>query len=200
MGLFDWLAKKNKPLSQMTRQELRQQELLLQKERDLMLKRMEKLGKEKQSLFDRGATEKMPEVRRTLAQEFDLKTTEQLMIGRQLNVRSKEMLTVSRFRMLRENTERAKQSGDRLGLVSEKDLMSLEKLIESDAVTSEMYQQRLDEMLEIGAAADAGQTGLSASGQQVMDMWDQMDRGLVTDKAEAFDEADRRVRERQAEM
>ena len=200
MGLFDWLAKKNKPLSQMTRQELRQQELLLQKERDLMLKRMEKLGKEKQSLFDRGATEKMPEVRRTLAQEFDLKTTEQLMIARQLNVRSKEMLTVSRFRMLRENTERAKQSGDRLGLVSEKDLMSLEKLIESDAVTSEMYQQRLDEMLEIGAAADAGQTGLSASGQQVMDMWDQMDRGLVTDKAEAFDEADRRVRERQAEM
>jgi len=42
-----------------------------------------------------------------LAQEFELKTSEQLMLARQLNIRSKEMLTVSRLRMLRENADRA---------------------------------------------------------------------------------------------
>jgi hypothetical protein len=198
MALFDWLTKKRKSLSAMTRQELRQQELLLEKERGHLLRRIEKLGKEKQTLFDRGAGEKMPEVRRTLAQEFELKTSEQLMLSRQLNIRSKEAMTVSRMRMLRENAERAKLHGGTLGLISEKDLLTLGKLIENDAVSMEMYQQRLDEILAIGAAVDEGGTGLSEAGQSVMDIWEKMDTGLISDGAEAFDEADRRVRERQA--
>jgi hypothetical protein len=107
------------------------------------------------------------------------------------------MMTVTRLRMLRENAERAKLSGDRLGMVSEKDLLRLGKLIESDAITSEMYQQRLDEILSMGAEVDQGGAGLSEAGRQVMDIWDKMDTGLIQDTAEAFDEADRRVREQQ---
>jgi hypothetical protein len=197
MGLFDWLTSKDKPLSRMTRQELRRQELLIEKERSQYLKRVEKLAAEKQKLFERGAAEKTPEVRRMMAQEFELKTSEQLMLARQLNIRSKEMMTVTRLRMLRENAERAKLSGDRLGMVSEKDLLRLGKLIESDAITSEMYQQRLDEILSMGAEVDQGGAGLSEAGRQVMDIWDKMDTGLIQDTAEAFDEADRRVREQQ---
>lgn len=197
MGLLDWLTKKEKPLSKMTRQELRRQELLLDKERNQLLKRIEKLGKEKQTLFERGSAEKMPEVRRTLAQEFELRTSEQLMISRQLNIRSKEAMTVSRMRMLRENAERAKAHGGTLGLVSEKDLLRLGKMIENDAVSTEMYQQRLDEVLALGAEVDQGQAGLSEAGQSVMDIWEKMDTGLISDRTEAFDEADRRVREQQ---
>ena len=197
MGLLDWLTKKEKPLSKMTRQELRRQELLLDKERNQLLKRIGKLGKEKQTLFERGSAEKMPEVRRTLAQEFELRTSEQLMISRQLNIRSKETMTVSRMRMLRENAERAKAHGGKLGLVSEKDLLRLGKMIENDAVSTEMYQQRLDEILALGAEVDQGQAGLSEAGQSVMDIWEKMDTGLISDKTEAFDEADRRVLEQQ---
>ncbi len=197
MSLLAWLTKKQKPLSRMTRSELRRQELLLEKDRTQLLGRIQKLAGEKQQIFERGAAEKTPEVRRVLAQEFEMKTSEQLMLSRQLNIRSKEMMTVSRLRMLRENAERAALHGNRLGLISEKDLLRLSRMIEDDAVTTEIYQQRLDEVLAIGAGADEGQAGLSEAGRSVLKVWDQMDTGLIRDRAEGFDEADRRVREQQ---
>ncbi len=194
MGLFDWLTKKNKSLSQMTRQELRRQELLLQRDRDQLLKRITKLAEGKQDIFERGREEKTPEVRRVLAQEFDMKTTEQLMVSRQLNIRSKESLTVTRMRMLRENADKAKAMGSKLGLIGEKDLLALEKMIENDSITTEMYQDRLDSMLTAGV--EGGESALTPGSQQVLDIWDQMDTGLIKNADEAFDEADRRVRER----
>jgi hypothetical protein len=194
MGLFDWLIKHKKSLSQMNRSELRRQELLLQRDRDGLLKRISDLAKSKQDIFERGKGERTPEVRRMLAQEFDLKTTEQLMASRQLNIRSKEALTVTRMRMLRENAERAKAMGSRLGMISEKDLVALEKMIDNDAITAEMYQDRLDSMLSIGPEEVAA--GMTEGSKQVMDIWEQMDTGLITDAAQGFDEADRRVRER----
>ena len=197
MALMEWLSKRKKPLSRMSRTELRRQELLLDKERNQLLKKIDKLAKDKQTLFKRGAGEKTPEVRRMLAQEFELKTTEQLMIARQLNIRSKEMLTVSRLRMLRENADRAGQSS-KLGLISEADMLRLGRLIESDAVRAEVYQERLDEMLAIGSEVDRGEAGLSEAGQSVMNVWERMDAGALTDENEAFDEADRTVRERHA--
>jgi len=194
MALFDWLTKKNKPLSQMTRQELRRQELLLQRERDQLIKKIEETAAKKQAIFERGRTEKSPEIRRVLAQEFDLKTTEQLMAARQLNIRSKEAITVTRMRMLRENADRAKARGSRLGLIGEKDLIALDKMIQSDAITAEMYQERLDSMLQIGD--EDAESVLTPGSRQVLDIWEQMDTGLIADASQGFDEADRRVRER----
>ncbi len=197
MGFLEWLVKRNKPLSRMTRTELRRQELLLEKDRTQLLNKITKIAKDKQELFERGAAEKTPEVRRTLAQEFEIKTTEQLMLARQLNVRSKEMLTVSRLRMLRENADRAGVSG-KLGLVSQTDMLRLGRLIESDAIKAEMYQERLDEILSIGAAADEEAAATSEAGQSVMKVWAKMDAGAIKDKTEGFDEADRSVREKHA--
>ena len=197
MALLEWLTKRKQPLSRMTRSELRRQELLLEKDRTQLLNKITKIAADKHTLFERGSQEKTPEVRRMLAQEFELKTTEQLMLARQLNIRSKEMLTVSRLRMLRENADRAGQS-NRLGLVSESDILRLGKLIESDAVKSEIYQERLDEILSIGAAVDEGAASLSEAGKTVMNVWEKMDAGAITDKDEAFDEADRSVREKHA--
>ena len=197
MALLEWLTKRKRPLSRMTRSELRRQELLLEKDRAQLLRKVTKLAADKQELFDRGAGEKTPEVRQVLAREFELRTTEQLMLARQLNIRSKEMLTVSRLRMLRENADRSKQSS-KLGLISETDMLRLGRLIESDAIRSEVYQERLDEILSIGAEADKGAGDLSESGQSVMNIWDKMDRGDIKDTQEAFEEADRTVRERHA--
>jgi hypothetical protein len=194
MALFSWLTNRAKSLSQMNRSELRRQELLLQRDRDQLLKRINDAAAKKQEIFAKGKEERSPEVRRILAQEFDLKTTEQLMTARQLNIRSKEFLTVSRLRMLRENSERAKAMGSKLGLVSEKDLITLEKLIENDAITAEMYQDRLDSMLQMNS--EDGESLLTPGSKQVLDIWEQMDTGLMKDEGQAFDEAERRVRER----
>lgn len=197
MGFLEWLTKRKRPLSQMTRTELRRQELLLEKDRTQLLNKINKLAKDKQTLFDRGTKEKTPELRRAFAQEFELRTTEQLMISRQLNVRSKEMMTVSRLRMLRENADRAGQRG-KLGLISETDMLRLGKMIESDSIRAEVYQERLDEVLKIGAEVDEGAASLSEAGQTVMDVWAKMDAGAITDEAEGFDQADRSVREKHA--
>lgn len=194
MGLFDWLTQKNKPLSEMTRSELRKQELLLQRDRDQLIKRIGQLAEQKQKIFEKGKIEKSPEVRRVMAQEFDLRTTEQMMASRQLNIRSKEALTVTRMRMLRENAERATARGGKLGMINEKDLVSLEKLIENDKITAEMYQERLDSMLQTGI--EEGESALTPGSQQVLDIWEQIDTGLISDDSQAFDEAERRVRER----
>ena len=197
MVFLDWLPKRKRPLSRMTRSELRRQELLLEKDRTQLLNKVNKIARDKQELFERGVKEKTPEVRRAFAQEFDLKTTEQLMLARQLNIRSKEMLTVSRLRMLRENADRA-GSSSKLGLIGEVDMLRLGRLIESDAVKAEVYQERLDEILSVGAAVDEGAAGLSEAGQAVMDVWDKMDAGAIADATEGFDEADRGVRDRHA--
>ncbi len=181
----------------MTRAELRRQELLLEKDRTQLLNKITKIATDKQKLFEKGAQEKTPEVRRVMAQEFELKTTEQLMLARQLNIRSKEMITVSRLRMLRESADRTGQN-NRLGLISPADMLRLGKMIESDAIRAEVYQERLDEILAIGAEVDQGATSLTEAGKTVLDVWDKMDAGAITDQAEAFDEADRRVRERHA--
>lgn len=194
MGLFDWLTQKNKSLSEMTRSELRKQELLLQRDRDQLIKRIGQLADQKQKIFEKGKVEKSPEVRRVMAQEFDLRTTEQLMASRQLNIRSKEALTVTRMRMLKENADRARAAGSKLGMIGEKDLIALEKLIENDKITAEIYQERLDGMLQ--GTLEQGESTLTPGSQQVMDIWEQMDTGLIKDDNEAFDEAERRVRER----
>ncbi len=197
MALLDWLTKRNKPLSRMTRSELRRQELLLEKDRNQLLNKITKIAKQKQELFARGKEEKIPEVRRELAREFELKTTEQLMLSRQLNIRSKEMITVSRLRMMRENADRA-GTNKQLGLISEADMLRLGKMIESDAIRSEVYQERLDEILRMGQEVDEGGASLSDAGQDVMNIWERMDTGAITDENEAFEEADRTVRQRHA--
>ena len=88
-------------------------------------------------------------------------------------------------------------TGSKLGLVSEKDILRLGKMIENDAIKADIYQQRLDEVLAIGAEVDEGAAGLSEAGRTVMDVWEKLDRGAIGDAGEAFDEADRRVREQQ---
>lgn len=199
LAFFEWLTKRKKSLSQMSRSELRRQELLLEKDRKRLLNRVTKLAREKQNLFEQGSTERTPELRRVLAQEFELKTTEQLMLARQLNIRSKEKMTVSRLRMLRENADRAGASAS-LGLIQESDILRLGRLIESDAIKAEMYQERLDDILSVGASADEGASALSEAGRGVLDVWAKMDAGDLTDAQEAFDQADRSVRERHAAL
>ena len=83
MALLEWLTKRKKPLSRMTRSELRRQELLLEKDRTHLLNKVTKIATDKQTLFERGAQEKTPEVRRMLAQEFELKRSEERRVGKE---------------------------------------------------------------------------------------------------------------------
>src|SRR5687767_7290353 len=200
MALIDKIFGKKKTLSELDRQELRKEEILLTRQRDKLFKKIETVATEKQKIFQQGATQKSPELRKALAQQFELKTQEQLMSARELNLRSKELMTVSRLRMVKENNERGRALG-RLNL-TDKDVAKISGWIEDDAVSQDMYQERLDAILDLGLQADkdalAG-AGLSGAGQELMNIWNDMDRGAVK-QDEGFAEADKAVRKRHSPM
>lgn len=198
MALIDKIFNRKKSLSELSRQELRKEEILIGKQRDKLFARIEQISTDKQKIFQQGATQKSPELRKALAQNFELKTQEQLMAARELNLRSKELMTVSRLRLVKENNEKGRALG-RLNL-TDKDVGRIGQWIEDDAVSQDMYQERLDSMLEIGAQADADAlagAGLTQAGQELLNIWNDMDRGKMKQE-EAFDAADKAVRKKHA--
>ena len=198
MALIDKIFGRKKTLSELDRQELRKEEILLTKQRDRLFKRIEQISLDKQKIFKQGATQKSPELRKALAQDFELKTQEQLMSARELNMRSKELLTVSRLRMVKENTEKGRALG-RLNL-TDKDVAKISQWIEDDSVSQDMYLERLNTILDLGAQSDKdamAAAGLTSAGQELMNIWNEMDRGAMKED-EAFQEADRAVRRKQA--
>jgi hypothetical protein len=195
MNFFEWLTTRRKTLATMSAAELRAQEMLLENDCNRMQAKVRKIATDKQKLVDQGAKEKTPEMRRTFAQQFDLLHTEQMMISRQLNIRTKERLTTSRLRMLREHAPSSVLAGGRV-TIRDSDLAVIARLIENDQITSEMYQERLDEILALGHEAEQGAAGLSPAGQELMKIWNDLDAGLIKDTTAAYDEAERRVRER----
>ena len=200
MALIDKIFGHKKTLSELNRQELRKEEIILTKQRDRLFKKIDQLSTDKQKIFQQGATQKSPELRKALAQDFELKTQEQLMSARELNLRSKELLTVSRLRMIKENNERGRAMG-RLNLTG-KDVERISQWIEDDAVSQDMYQERLNQILDLGAQSDKdalASAGLSGAGQELMNIWNEMDRGAMKHE-EAFEEADKAVRRRTASI
>src|SRR6202163_3693504 len=138
MALIDKIFGRKKTLSELDRQELRKEEILLTKNRDRLFKRIEQISVDKQKIFQQGAIQKSPELRKALAQDFELKTQEQLMSARELNLRSKELMTVSRLRIIKENNSRGKAMG-RLNL-TDKDVAKISSWIEDDAVSQDVYK------------------------------------------------------------
>src|SRR3954452_14279409 len=176
MALIDKIFGK-KTLSELSRQELRREEILLTKQRDRLFKRIGDISTLKQKIFQQGAQQKSPELRKALAQDFEMKTQEQLMAARELNLRSKELMTVSRLRIVKETNEKGRALG-RLNL-TDKDVAKISGWIEDDAVGQDIYRERLDSILELGAQSDKealGSMGLSAAGQELMNIWNEMDR------------------------
>jgi hypothetical protein len=198
MALIEKIFGRKKTLSELSKQELRKEEILLTKQRDRLFGKIQTLSTDKQKIVQQGATQKSPELRKALAQDFELKTQEQLMAARELNMRSKELLTVSRLRIIKENNERGKALG-RLN-VTDRDVAQITQWIEDDSVTQDMYTERLDQILELGAQADKdalAAAGLSSAGQELMNIWNELDRGAIK-QDEAFEEADKAVRRRNA--
>ncbi len=200
MALIDKILGRNKTLSDLSRQELRREEILLTKHRDRLFKKIEQIAQHKQKIFQQGAQQKSPELRKALAQDFELKTQEQLISARELNLRSKELLTVSRLRMIKENSEKGHALG-RLNL-TDKDVARITQWIEDDNVSQDIYQERLKSVLELGAESDKaamGDIGLTQAGQELMSLWNQMDRGAIK-QDDAFQQADKAVRQRNAAL
>ena len=202
MALIDKIfGKKEKTLTELSAVELRREEILITKDRDKLFKKMETVASDKDRLFKQGAAQKSPELRKAIAMQFELKTQEQTMVARQLTVRSKELLTVSRVRMMKENQPKASGAMGRLNL-TQKDVERLTTWIEDDAVTQDVYNERLDELLGMGASADKDameRSGVSSTGQELINLWNDMDQGNIKED-QAMIEADKAMKKKSESM
>lgn len=178
-------TKKQKPFSQMTGRELRIHEVTLESEKRALTKQVARLAKEKEKLFKRGAAEKIPEMRRMMAQEYEMKTVEQLMRSRQLNALTTEIMFVSRMKTAKQAKERPR--------ITAKDVAVMQSLAEKQAIEAEMHGDQMKDALVTGGI-DEGETCLSDAGESVMNAWKQLDVGAINED-EAVAEADRATRE-----
>jgi hypothetical protein len=193
MALIDRIFGAQKTLSELSRQELRKEEILLERQRDRLFKKIQTIADDKQKIFNQGAKQKSPELRKALAQQFELKSQEQVMAARELTLRSKELLTVSRLRMIKENNQAGRMAG-RLNL-TDKDVARISGWIEDDSVTQDGYQDRLDALLELGRDSDKealSHGGLTQAGQELLNIWNDLDKGAVKPE-QALDAANEAV-------
>lgn len=181
-------SKGRESLGKMDVRSLMIEERKAESRRRILERKATKLANDKQDIFDKGAKETSPELRRTLAQRFDLNTTEQLMIGRQLNIATKELMIVARVRAVKQNSGIA-------ATVQPQDLKGIETAMDRDAAVAADYQEILDDAL--GATQlDEGELGLSEAGKDVMAAWEGLDTGTIPDAETALAEADKHTRER----
>ena len=66
MALIDKIFGKKKTLSDLSKQELRREEILLTKQRDRLFAKIQTLGTNKQKIFETGSSQKSPEFRKAL--------------------------------------------------------------------------------------------------------------------------------------
>jgi hypothetical protein len=123
-----------------------------------------------------------------------------MLSARELNLRSKELMTVSRLRMIKENSDNGRGKG-RLNL-TDKDVARIGAWIADDAISQDAYTQRLNTILDLGAEADkeaaSGET-LGQPGQELLNIWNELDRGNMKEDR-AFDEADKAIRRKNASL
>jgi hypothetical protein len=197
MNLWTWLRGGKKSILDFSAEELQREQRLLLREKNSLIKKMERLAREKQEIFQKGASKKSPELRRALAQDYEIKTAEEQMTARSLNIKGKELLTVARIRMVRESQGDAKKSRLLQGL-NERDMLELSRLINDDEVTREMYEDKLSEILELSRGEAKPEEQLTDAGRKLMEVWQQLDDGEISDDKEAFEKAETALRKQTA--
>jgi len=177
MGFVEWFKKGSKGLLEMSEAEIRTEERFLQKDKDHLARRLERLAGEREHLFQRGARTKNEDVRKAIALEYELKTSEMSMAGRELLLKSKEILTLSRIRQVR----RAGRSGagSLLARLSETDQVKLQRLIANAEINEELYSERLDDILSTTEREGGLEMALGTEGKRVLDIWQRMDDGDI---------------------
>ncbi|KPJ70614.1 MAG: hypothetical protein AMS14_10295 [Planctomycetes bacterium DG_20] len=183
MGFMEWFKKGSKGLLDMSDGEIRTEERFLQKDKDKLARRLERLATEREHLFQRGAKTRNEDLRKAVALEYELKTSEMTMASRELLLKSKEILTLSRVRQIRRAGKVG--AGGALARLSETDQVRLQRLVADAEVHEELYSEKLDELLTATAREGGLEMALGAEGKRVLDIWQRMDDGEITDIEDA---------------
>ena len=196
MGLFDFFRKKKDGMSLET---VRREEIRLGIKESQTIAKLEKMEKEREDIFGKGAKIHSPSRRRQLARLYDMKSQGAKMLERELAVMSKEITTIQAVKFALERQKSNKEGVSKiLQRVDEAELMGL---LENDKVSQEMYLEKLSSVLSsVTESPLSGIENLGKEGNEVMDVWQKMDEGEIASFEDGLKLADKKVRQKQGEM
>ncbi len=193
MGFFDIIRRRKKDL---TLEDVKREEIRLGIRENQTLAKLERLEKEREEIFSKGAKIKSPSRRRQLARLYDMKTNGTKMMEQELTMLSKELTTMSALKLALERKKMSKEGTSQL--LQKVDEVKLMTLLEDDKISQELYQEKLTSVLS--AVAESPSTlmeDLGKEGNEVMDVWQKMDEGEINNFDDGLKLADRKVREKE---
>ena len=195
MGLFDSIFGTRK--KDLTLPEIKRSEMKLQIRENQTISKLERIEKEREELFAKGAKIKSPTRRRQIARQYEQRSQGLKLLESDLSMISKELTTIKALKMAFERREMAKTGiGHILERVDEAELMTY---LEDDKISQEMYAEKLSEVMNTvnDATMADSVTDLGKEGGEVMNIWQKMDDGEIEDMDAAIKMADKAIREKE---
>ena len=173
MGLFDSIFGTRK--KDLTLPEIKRSEMKLQIRENQTISKLERIEKEREDLFAKGAKIKSPTRRRQIARQYEQKSQGIKMMEHDLTLLSKELTTIKALKLAMERREMAKQGiGHILNQVDEAELV---QMLEDDKITEEVYVQKLDMLLGVVNDPAYESSDIGNEGMEVLKTWEKMDEG-----------------------
>jgi hypothetical protein len=176
MSILD-IFKRQKKLTEMPLDELRHEEKRLEIRENQLIRKIEKIDREKERIFDLGAKTKSAARRRVYARQFNSLTQQIYIQERDLSRIIKEIMTLGRLRSVIENERTDKMTSGVLDKLDEKTVIELQVLLENDKITEEIYLQKLDSVLGVATDPSYEVDDMGDAGLEVMRTWEAMDEG-----------------------
>lgn len=178
MSLWETFFGRKKGGSALDLDSVRHEEKRLELREAQLVSQLEKLDGEKEKLFTEGAKTKSLARRKLYARRFSDVVARIGMLDRELNRGSKELMTLGRLRSILERTQ--SPLGSILSGVGEQQAAELQRLLEDDKISEELYLQKLDGLLGLATDTAYEPQDIGADGLEVLKTWEAMDE--VTDE------------------
>ncbi|NUN49161.1 MAG: hypothetical protein HUU15_10075 [Candidatus Brocadiae bacterium] len=172
------LFKRPKRMSDLKLEDVRREAARLDLREQQAIRRLEQMESAKEDLFRKGAKLKSPIRRKQLARQFEQKKNEIAIAERELNRLSKEAVTLAAIRMAVQRKQDMKKGV--LSILSLAEEGEVQRLLEDDKISYDMYMERLGEITE--ATKDSSQdivNEVGKEGAELMDIWQKMDDGEI---------------------
>jgi len=173
MAILDIFRKKK-----ISAQEIRLEKIRMERREQKMAGELEKLSKEKEELFRKGAETSSRSLRMIYARKFEEVTKRVQMMEVESNRLWKQVRLITALEFAFERSGRGAE-GSLLAKLGDRQVAELLKLVDSDDVRGQMFMDRLDDILGTVDAALGKEEPIGAEGKEILRVWEKMDEGSL---------------------
>lgn len=192
MAIIDIFRKKK-----VTPQDIRLEKIRLERREKKLSSQMEKVAKEKEELFRKGAECGSKSLRMIYARKFEESTKRLQLLEREAQRLWKELRVITSldFACRRVGSHEGASLLSRIGT---RELTELVKLIETDDLKGQAFVDRIEEILGTVDSALPQEEPVGEEGREILKLWEKMDEGKLDFKEgyrKASEEAEKGQRE-----